>query len=59
MYVSQVHQPQASFVHQTLIRMTRDSFTCLNSIQRAIKTLSLRKTTDSKVGNKATQYCDV
>ena len=59
MYVSQVQQPQSSFVHQTFIRMTRDSFTCLNSIQRAIKNLSLRKITDSKVGNKTTQYYDV
>lgn len=30
----------------------RDFFTCLNSIQREIKNLSLRKITYSKVGNR-------
>ena len=51
MYASQVHQPQSGFVNQQFIRMMRDFFTCLNSIQREIKNLSLRKTTYSKVGN--------
>lgn len=39
--------------------MTNDSFTCLSAIQRAVENLSLRKTTDLKVGNKTTQRYDM
>lgn len=39
--------------------MTHDSFTCLSAIQRAVENLSLRRTTDLKVGNKTTQCYDM